>query len=725
MCKNSHLSVCVMQENILCDRCRKLEEVIQEFEKPVPLVDNKPDRIDRSHQEIISSRSFQETCRICRQLTSLFKACVQGVRETRADAETPEILLKCRYWWHPDLVRLVAYHRVSYRGKLSFVFLRLDGTLPLSIVDRNQADFHQLRTWYHNCKTQHEFCNLHVRTLPVPKIAIRAINCTTRKICTLPPQTDYICLSYVWGSMKDAPFRVGAGAGKTVRRLPKTIDDAVHVTLQLGINYLWVDRYCIDQHDPEEKHHMINNMDQIYLNATFTIIAAEGHGPHAGLPGVCNTPRKPQRIIKPGGLTLLGIESISRYVQNSKWNTRGWTYQEMLLSRRILLFTDTRVYYQCLSGFGLEGVTKIILPRRPERTSNNWSWTEKVPGTRPVFPIFQGKLDASTILNRLSDYFDRSLSFPADTVRAVQGIFNALKTSHAFQLNHLFGMPIILHKKLHKTAVEDFVERLTWVVGVSQPGRNTGISLGDEYGLPNTDLSTFTPGAAFSQRTDLFPSWSWASFKADCPESERVKGIKLVFPRSHKQVDTRRTFDASDTNVRICRRNGTTARLSNFVSLHHDSDDYEPWVDVTAWTWKDLFSLEMLGKRVRANHVSLHLDDSCSAAENRLTAIHAMAYKTNRRHEEELHSMRDDGEREYGQKLTRVSSNPRERSYHIRMLMLKRNGFQTYVRVGIMTIDTMWYGQKPPDTVEDLLNGMMIANDNIRGCWKRKTLRLV
>ncbi|XP_044724639.1 uncharacterized protein HRG_02535 [Hirsutella rhossiliensis] len=37
-------------------------------------------------------------------------------------------------------------------------------------------------------------------------------------------------------------------------------------------------------------------------------------------------------------------------VRNRRWNTRGWTYQELLLSRRLLFFTDSQVYFQCMSN---------------------------------------------------------------------------------------------------------------------------------------------------------------------------------------------------------------------------------------------------------------------------------------------------------------------------------------------------------------------------------------
>ena len=705
-----------MQQNDLCDRCRNLELIIEEFEKPVPLVNGKPDGIDASHQEIISRSSIDVRCRLCVQLFALFKACVKHSETT----EVYDLVLKTRYWWHPDLAKPVAFHRISYRGKPSYVFLRLHGMFPLSIVDAAQVDYARLRHWFHNCKAAHGDCTPRERSSSALHIKLRAIDCRTRKVCELPPCTDYVCLSYVWGAAKIVSLHANACSKEPLLELPKTIEDAMYVTLQLGINYLWVDRYCINQRDDGEKHHMISNMDQIYQNATFTIIAAEGDGPHAGLPGVCGTPRKLQRVIRTKHLTLIGIESTSRYVQDSRWNTRGWTYQEMLLSQRILLFTDTRVYYQCLSGFGLEGVTRTIQRPRLETHSNTWSWTEKVPGTRPVFPILQGDQTSNTILERVSEYFERSLSFRADTVRAIIGIFNALSKTGPFTLNQFYGMPVSLHKKSPTTVTEDFVERLTWVTGTVRPTHLPGRRLGEDYGLPNTDLSTIMPGAELDARTTQFPSWSWAAFKADCPEGERARGIKLIFPCSHKQVDTRRSFDATDTEIRIWHHKERRRRLSNFVQSHHDFENYAPWIDITAWTWDDLFSTEMLEEKLDAYNICMHLDDSRAPSGCSLTAIHTVTYKTRYVHEEE-------------RLKRRVSGNPHERSYHIRMLLVSRNASelsddssQTYVRVGVLTMDTMWRGDSAPGSVEEVLKDLMASTDhNSSSSWKRKTLRLV
>ncbi|EWZ33609.1 hypothetical protein FOZG_13321 [Fusarium oxysporum Fo47] len=74
---------------------------------------------------------------------------------------------------------------------------------------------------------------------------------------------------------------------------PQTIEDAITVALQVGINFLWVDRYCLPQQECPEKREQIQKMHKIYREADLTIIAAAGDGPDYGLPGI-STPRSPQ-----------------------------------------------------------------------------------------------------------------------------------------------------------------------------------------------------------------------------------------------------------------------------------------------------------------------------------------------------------------------------------------------------------------------------------------------
>ena len=106
----------------------------------------------------------------------------------------------------------------------------------------------------------------------------------------------YACLSYVWG---DVPADKTSCDNEPLADIPQTVADAIVVTQQLGIRYLWVDRYCIGQDNAAEKHATISNMDSIYRNACITIVAAAGSDSNYGLPGI-SRPRKNPRSCEMG-----------------------------------------------------------------------------------------------------------------------------------------------------------------------------------------------------------------------------------------------------------------------------------------------------------------------------------------------------------------------------------------------------------------------------------------
>jgi hypothetical protein len=103
-----------------------------------------------------------------------------------------------------------------------------------------------------------------------------------------------VALSYVWGVLN---------LGDT-DPLPKVISDAMIVTMKLGYQYLWVDKYCISQSDHKEMEFQMSCMDTIYKGAEITIIAAAGLDATFGLPGVGDTPRTTQPAVTIDGIQI-------------------------------------------------------------------------------------------------------------------------------------------------------------------------------------------------------------------------------------------------------------------------------------------------------------------------------------------------------------------------------------------------------------------------------------
>jgi len=167
-----------------------------------------------------------------------------------------------------------------------------------------KVDLRLARKWLNYCINQHT--NRCVPRNPLAVLPARLIDCKSRSIVKTSPHSSYLALSYVWG--QDS-LETGAKQpqldGSTLSKVPLVVEDSMKVTLGLGFRYLWVDQYCINQNDPEEQHHEIQNMDSIYANAQATIIAAAGQDANFGLPGVSSTARKPQASLKLDGKVLI------------------------------------------------------------------------------------------------------------------------------------------------------------------------------------------------------------------------------------------------------------------------------------------------------------------------------------------------------------------------------------------------------------------------------------
>jgi Heterokaryon incompatibility protein (HET) len=205
-----------------------------------------------------------------------------------------------------------------------------------------EADLGLVRGWLKVCREHHHrACGRRESHEPILQ-GFRVINCATEPpaVEDQPWGTTYAALSYVWGS---------SVADK--EDWPNTVLDAIAVTRELGLQYLWVDRLCINQSDGEEKDYLISRMTTIYEAADLTIVAAAGSGASHGLPGIRSTPREPQPKYKleSGSLLLSTLPDPRRDIFKSDYWKRGWTYQEGVLSKRRIAFTDHQIYWECQS----------------------------------------------------------------------------------------------------------------------------------------------------------------------------------------------------------------------------------------------------------------------------------------------------------------------------------------------------------------------------------------
>ncbi|KAH7323888.1 heterokaryon incompatibility protein-domain-containing protein [Rhexocercosporidium sp. MPI-PUGE-AT-0058] len=175
-------------------------------------------------------------------------------------------------------------------------------------------------------------------------------------------QGRYIALSHCWG--REGHFRLTESTlnqmktGLPTSSLAKNFRDAITITRLLGLRYLWIDALCILQDSQIDWELESAKMGQYYERAWLTIAAGMSDGgkhgllakrsphglPHVQLKVQANAARNSGVCQK--FTVYFALDPIKPSTQ-CPIRTRGWTFQEELLSRRYLSFETTQTYLRC------------------------------------------------------------------------------------------------------------------------------------------------------------------------------------------------------------------------------------------------------------------------------------------------------------------------------------------------------------------------------------------
>jgi hypothetical protein len=242
-------------------------------------------------------------------------------------------------------------------GYPSSIFLALEHPPSSQLYFRPQpdpsalVDFLRVKKWLKHCQTKHDAqCSHSIKDvvhLDANNLeGFRLIDVQTLEIVPAASWMRYVTLSYVWGRSSRSIARWENLRSGGLTKLPATIADAIEVTRQLGERYLWIDQVCINQGNAHETRAQIQNMCQIYAQALLTIVALSSQGADSGLPG--GNAARPRELHHLSAM-VNGYRVIARKIASVEqfattyWNTRAWTMQEAMFSRRCLCFTDEEV----------------------------------------------------------------------------------------------------------------------------------------------------------------------------------------------------------------------------------------------------------------------------------------------------------------------------------------------------------------------------------------------
>lgn len=171
---------------------------------------------------------------------------------------------------------------------------------------------------------------------------------------------------------------------------------------------------------------MINQMNQVYSNASLTIIDASGGDAQSGLPGVSSLARRPQKWVHIGNTEILELPCGAQELRSSKWATRGWTYQEGHFAARRLVFTPSQVLFLCNASFQDESVHYLLQQDIPDFTTGTAIFRNLIPHSDITLAIGSPKQD---LLIQLEEYSKRELTYQNDSLNAFLGVLNSYSQS--------------------------------------------------------------------------------------------------------------------------------------------------------------------------------------------------------------------------------------------------------------------------------------------------------
>jgi hypothetical protein len=259
----------------------------------------------------------------------------------------------------------------------------------------------------------------------------------------------YAALSYCWGppphNWKTTPSTLqDRTTSIPLTELPKTLRDAVIITRELGIPYLWIDALCIVQ-DSEDWASEAGRMGEYYSNAVVTVSADGSTDSHTGcfvrgnrrfssaVPVVFEGKDAAIRVRTCGAWPLDGAHPpmAARGGGKIKLNTRGWTLQEQILSPRILHFSGYEIVWECASAMPCE--CKLV-PDKPlpirlknrliiENFTPRSAINDNTPNERKGLILRWNQV--------IHDYTQRDLTHASDRLSALSGLAAVMQTQSA------------------------------------------------------------------------------------------------------------------------------------------------------------------------------------------------------------------------------------------------------------------------------------------------------
>ncbi|TPX11512.1 uncharacterized protein E0L32_007723 [Thyridium curvatum] len=274
---------------------------------------------------------------------------------------------------------LKTFHVVADLGDVAYTSGDVRGTY---VNENTESETYLLEIkWRRDKCFSHETC---CKTLSGNRqIDCRQVVLPTRCIDVLGPglhiaetgceTSSYLILSHRW-TPDTAACATTAGNIEQRRRgganallsLPKTFLDLFDLARGLGVRYVWIDSICIIQQGDggQDWNQEAPKMGDYYQQAMLTVCATSGDKGlfqartySKAVPDIARLPFRNREGARQGFFYVYPYSNKDQnmllddeIIQGSKLLTRGWVFQEWLLSRRLVYFTPAGMIYECVTA---------------------------------------------------------------------------------------------------------------------------------------------------------------------------------------------------------------------------------------------------------------------------------------------------------------------------------------------------------------------------------------
>ena len=312
--------------------------------------------------------------------------------------------------------------------------------------------------------------------------------------------------------------------------LPRTFKDAIQITRNLGVGYLWIDSQCIIQDSMDDWRRESRLMDKVYRNSACNIMAEAAVNCDGGL----FFERNPQRLgvftldeKQTSSLSHRSTLCVTQDFVNAKSDkrkgsplySRGWVCQERWLAPRQISFHSNQVFWECTKLKACEAFPtwEFKAGNLPTHSLTSPSLIER-PVHSNIHTADRRDMYSSSWRTMLETYTNCTLTEEQDKLIAIQGLAN-----------------------IYKSLLDD-----DYLAGLWRKQLPSALMWTTRNGLQANGEITYRP------ETYRAPSWSWAS----------IEGAIQIFPEASPEeeqwvefcqvLDAKTTPLGEDSTGQVC-----------------------------------------------------------------------------------------------------------------------------------------------------------------------------